>query len=213
MATATLTLGPRDHGRSMTLDEYEAADFEESYRYELGRGVLEVTQIPGNRHNQVVCNLYDPASLYRRDHPRVILRYGGGSESYFRVPEFVSGRHPDFSVVLRPQTGSRNKDPRCALAAEVVSRRSGHRDYVLKREEYLAYGLLEYWIVDFLRRKLTLLVRQGDAWFERVITDESAAIPSVVLPGLTTTLGDLWADLDFYDEDGGDDDEAVNPEG
>ena len=42
MATVTMPLriGPADHGRMMTLDEFEEADLEEGFRYELARGVL-----------------------------------------------------------------------------------------------------------------------------------------------------------------------------
>ena len=84
--------------------------------------------------------------------------------------------------------------------AEVVSARSGDRDYRVKREEYLAYGLLEYWIVDFLARRFTLLTRDGDVWREQIIPD-SQAIPSILLPGLATTVADLWANLDSYEDD------------
>ncbi len=44
MATATLPtpttrIGPTDHGRRMTLDEFIEADFQEGWLYELARGV------------------------------------------------------------------------------------------------------------------------------------------------------------------------------
>jgi hypothetical protein len=38
MATITRRIGPADHGRRMTLDEFIAADFEEGWLYELARG-------------------------------------------------------------------------------------------------------------------------------------------------------------------------------
>ena len=56
MATVTtpLRIGPADHGRTMTLDEFEDAEFEEGYRYELARGVLEVSEVPGEPHALIV---------------------------------------------------------------------------------------------------------------------------------------------------------------
>ncbi len=210
MATITTRLGPLDHGRRMTLGEFREADAEEGYRYELSRGVVEVTKVPGTRHGQVVCNLYRGVAKYDTSHPGTILRFGGGNEFRFWIPEYVSGRNPDLAVVLRNQPSSRRKNPPPALAVEVVSARSGHRDYVLKREEYLAYGLAEYWIVDFLARRFTLLIRDGDAWREQVLVGDQV-IPSVVLLDLTTTVADLWLDLDYYDDDGEDDDEEVIP--
>ena len=53
-----LLLSPADHGRVLTLDEFLEADEEPGYRYELARGVLEVTIVPNDPHGEVVCNLY-----------------------------------------------------------------------------------------------------------------------------------------------------------
>ena len=46
-----------------------------------------------------------------------------------------------------------------SLVAEVVSRRGETRDYVTKREEYLALGIPEYWIVDPRDRRVTEILR------------------------------------------------------
>ncbi len=208
MATTTTRLGPLDHGRMMTLQEFAEAEVEEGYRYELARGVIEVTKVPGTRHRQVITNLYDAVSIWKRRHPGLILGYGGGSEFRLWVPPLVSGRNPDLAVVLRDGPGSEHKDPLPSLVAEVVSARSGHRDYVAKREEYLAFGVLEYWIIDFLIRRFTLLARDGDSWREQILGGDQV-IPSVVLPGLATTVNDLWLDLDYYDPDV--EDEEIGP--
>ena len=81
-----------------------------------------------------------------------------------------------------------------SFAVEVVSEgaEARHRDYVTKREEYLAYGLAEYWIVDPRRRRVTILVRDGDGWAERVVKGTGSAA-SAVLPGFVVPLADLWA--------------------
>ncbi len=48
MATITRRrIGPADHGRRMTLDEFLEADFEEGWLYELARGAVVVTEVPG----------------------------------------------------------------------------------------------------------------------------------------------------------------------
>ena len=207
MATVTtpLRIGPADHGLAMTLEEFLESEVEEGYRYELARGVLEVSQVPNDPHRQVVTNLYDSAGHYRRTRPGVVLSYGGGSEFQLGLPGMITGRNPDLGVVLRgaPRDWSGRTGP--ALAAEVVSRSSIERDYVTKREEYLAYGLLEYWIVDPLKRQVTVLTRRGDTWHETIVRDEQI-IPSLVLPGFATTVAELWVDVveDREDNDAAD---------
>jgi Uma2 family endonuclease len=85
------------------------------------------------------------------------------------------------------------------LSVRVVSRGSVERDYETKREEYLAYGLLEYWIVDPLKRQVMLLTRRGDAWDEVVLRDQQV-ITSLVLPGFATTVAELWVDVEETEE-------------
>ena len=58
MATIATRIGPADHGRRMTIDEFLGAEEEPGYRYELARGVVEVTEVPNDPHGQVVSNLY-----------------------------------------------------------------------------------------------------------------------------------------------------------
>jgi Uma2 family endonuclease len=71
---------------------------------------------------------------------------------------------------------------------------------VTKREEYLAYGLDEYWIVDPLERKVTVLTRRGDTWSESVFRGDQVIV-SLVLPGFTTTVAEFWVDVDEDDDD------------
>ena len=200
MATVStlLRIGPSDQGRTMTLQEFLEAEEEEGYRYELARGVLEVTEVPNDPHGVIVSNLYTGVARYHLEHPGFIYRYGGGNEFRFWLPGMVSGRKPDLGVVLRgaPKDFRGRRFP--ALAAEVVSRGSIHRDYVEKREEFLAYGLLEYWIVDPMKRQVTVLTRRGDVWDEQVVRDDQV-IPSLVLPGLLTTVNELWATVEDDD--------------
>ena len=41
---APLRIGLADHGNNMTLEEFREAEEEDGYRYELARGVLEVSE-------------------------------------------------------------------------------------------------------------------------------------------------------------------------
>ena len=203
MATVTtpLRIGPADRGRAMTLEEFLDADVKEGYRYELARGVLEVNQVANDPHGDVVCNLYRGVARYDERHPGMIHSFGGGSEFQFIIPGLASGRNPDLGVVLRgaPRDWRGRRLP--ALAAEVVSRGSITRDYQAKREEYLAYGLLEYWIVDPMERKVTVLTRRGDIWSEAVFRGDQV-IASLVLPGFATTVAELWVGVnEAEDED------------
>jgi Uma2 family endonuclease len=195
MATVRLRISPADHGRKMTLEEFREADEEEGYRYELARGVLEVTEVPNDPHGQVVSNLEGLIHRYKDRHPGVIRRVGGGGEFRLWIPEMISGRNPDVAIVFHgtPQDERGRRRPR--LVAEVVSRRGENRDYREKREEYWAFGIEEYWVVDPSLRQILLLTRRGDDWVERSFQGEDR-IDSGLLPGFAGTVAELWADAE-----------------
>jgi Uma2 family endonuclease len=200
--TSTLRIGPADHGRSMTLDEFLEAEAEEGYRYELARGVLEVTQVPNDPHGVTVWAILQFIAAYNLKHPRVIYRAGGGNEYRFWLPGMISGRNPDVGVTLRGTPKDWRGHRPASLAFEVVSEGSEahERDYATKRAEYLAYGLREYWIVDPQTKTVTVLIRDGDSWVEHVYRDHQQAV-SLVLPGLAIRLPDLWPEVEDEQSD------------
>ncbi len=147
MATVRLTVGPADHGRKMTLDELRDAEEEPGYCYELARGVLEVTEVPNDPHWQIVSNIQALFYDYKNRHPGLIQRVGGGGECRVWVPEMASGRNPDVAVVFKgtPKDDRARQPP--SLVGEVVSP-GGEAALPDQRDEYLTFGVVEYWIVD-----------------------------------------------------------------
>ena len=82
-----------------------------------------------------------------------------------------SDRHPDQAIYLNPPPAGPSPWSRWvpAIVVEVVSKGGEDRDYVEKREEYLRFGITEYWILDPMLRRLLVLHRAGDVWEERAI--------------------------------------------
>lgn len=56
------------------------------------------------------------------------------------------------------------------LAVEVVSPESVNRDYRFKRSEYAALEIPEYWIVDPMKSKVTVLLWEEGLYEETVFT-------------------------------------------
>src|SRR5947209_20577941 len=99
MATVRTRIGPADQGRKMTLEEFWEAEEQPGYLYELARGVLEVSEVPGESHYQVVDNLHEAFSTHRRRYPNLILRVGRGSDVQYIIPDLHTARHPDLAAV------------------------------------------------------------------------------------------------------------------
>ncbi len=205
MATASTRtiIGPSDHGRRMTLDEFIAADGLEGYLYELARGVVVVTQVLLPPHGRSVRRLARKFDLYDEANPGVIRYAAGGGECRLRLPGMQSDRHPDQAIYLtREPKGTRLWERWVPeIVVEIVSRRGEDRDYVEKREEYLRAGVSEYWIFDPERRKLLVLSRAADTWLEQEL-GEDAVYRTRLLPGLEVSVADvLGPPTDDQDEE------------
>ena len=212
MATVTQTqkptIGPADHGRRMTLDEFIEADWTEGWLYELARGVIEVTEVPGTPHGRTVRRVARLFDRYDDAHPGFIKYLAGGGECRLRLPGMQSDRHPDQAIYLTREPKGKKLWTRWVptLVVEVVSRGGEQRDFADKREEYLRIGVLEYWIIDRFARKMHVLRRAGDVW-EEIILGEEAILRTDLLPGLEANVGEVIGPAAEVDDGLDEDDE------
>ncbi len=185
MATITRRVGPSDHGRRMTLDEFIEADFEEGWLYELARGVVVVTEVPEVFHGRIVSRLANLLERYEQDGGRAMDYRAGRAACALRLPGMQSSRHPDQAVYFFPPPEIDQPWARWIpdIVIEVVSAGSEVRDYTEKREEYLRAGVREYWILDPTPRILLAQKRFGDVW-QDVLVPADAVYQTHLLPGL-----------------------------
>jgi hypothetical protein len=50
MPKTAIKIGPHDRGRRMSLEDFDHAEGQEGYLYELSRGVITVMDVPNPRH-------------------------------------------------------------------------------------------------------------------------------------------------------------------
>ncbi len=201
MPKTAIKIGPKDNGRRMSLADFEFAEGEPGYLYELSRGVITVMDVPGRRHPAQYNAVRRQLNAYDLANPGRIDTIAGGGECKLLVGEPESERHPDFSLYRTPMPPEGNlwaiwiPD----LVIEIVSPGSEHRDYVEKREEYLRLGVREYWIIDHARVEMLVLRRSHDQWVERVIRPPQV-YRTRLLPGLKFDLAAVFAAADQVEE-------------
>ncbi len=205
MATSSpprLRIGPEHAGRLMTYDDFIAAEWTEGCLYELARGVVVVTEVPGINHGQIVKRVNEWFVIYDIRYRGRINYRAAGSDCRIRLPGMRSDRHPDQAVYLTPAPKGRRIWERWVpeIVVEVVSKRGEDRDYVEKREEYLRFGVAEYWIFDPMKRQLLVLTRAGNIWDEQVFGDGSI-YQTNLLPGLDLQVGEILGPPVEPDED------------
>jgi Uma2 family endonuclease len=190
---ARTIIGPSDQGRSVAFDEYFAARFVEGSLYELARGVIEVTEVPDLWHGRIINRVTRMFIFYGDAHPGIIRYRSGGAECRVGVRATSSIRRPDQAVYLDPAPMRSNRVWEFwvpAIVVEVVDEESAHRDYVEKSEEYLAFGVQEYWILEPFDRALHVNHRVDDAWVVSVVS-AGPTYQTPLLPGLAVRPDEL----------------------
>ena len=185
-----IKVGPNHQGHKMSLRAFEFVEVEEGYLCELARGYVVVSEVPNYYHAAQLDLIQDFFRFYKVSHAGKIHMVLGGAECKLLMPDWESERHPDLAVYLTPPVGPktrkmwRNWVPE--IIVEVVSPRSGDRDYVEKREEYWTLGAKEYWIVDAAMGKVMQLRRGRTDWIERelFVNDfcETKLLPGFKMP-------------------------------
>ena len=156
MSTATLTrqLGPADHGRDLTYEEFLAGNYEEGHRYELIDGRLYVSPFPNYPHDWVQQHVNQVLTFYQALRPNIVQRIS----SHSRV--FVPGRRkttcpePDFAIykTCPPGRDVKWEDISPIIVVEIVSESDPHKDYVRNVDLYQRVpSIREYWVFDRCR--------------------------------------------------------------
>jgi Uma2 family endonuclease len=149
-----LRIGPHDHGRAMTYEEYLSGDYEEGYRYELIRGKLYVSPQPNPPHDAMSEYLDELLTMYKLQHRNIIKRLSSHARVFVPGERKTTCPEPDFSLYndfarsLQQQSWAPFSP---FIVIEIVSKDDPDKDYVRNVELYQRVPtILEYWLFDNL---------------------------------------------------------------
>ena len=179
----------------MTVAEWESLPEDEPG--ELVDGLLVEEEVPDFVHEAVIAWLLRTLSTWA-------LPRGGyvfGSEGKFVIGP-RRGRKPDLSMFFDrkgkvPRRGAGRIAPDVMVEVVSPTPRDGRRDRVEKVDDYAAFGVGYYWIVDPEQRSIEILERGADGRYVHalgILEGRAAEIPGC--PGLVLEVDGLWAEID-----------------
>ena len=154
MMATVLRLGPDDHGRPMTLEEYEKGDYEEGFLYELFDGKLYVSPVPNAPQGLVELWLTMTLQQYWLRHPEVLSLVYNKTRVFVPDRPGVTSLEPDIAAYKDfPNAVSwaeiRWEELNPVLVVEILSADDPHKDLVRNVELYFQVpSIKEYWIFD-----------------------------------------------------------------
>lgn len=178
--------------RRLTVDDLEAIPEEhEGDRQELIDGELIVSPPPGLRHQTVSSNIVFALEQHART-TNAGWVYAAPTGIRFASDNLLI---PDAWFIAAdrvPAIEQNTMDAPPDLVVEILSPGTHQRDQCVKRELYERFQVQEYWIVDPVRRTVTVLTL-ADERFEVVPPKADGSIQSRVLPGLVLSLEIVFA--------------------
>jgi len=183
----------------LTFAEYLQYDDGTNTRYELVEGELIAMSLGTGRHGAIAKfleRLFDDESR-RIGQNWTAQRFALGVRSP-RGGRWDTSRIPDVTVLpLEQWEDLANREavieldePAPILVVEVVSPSTQTTDYRHKRSEYAVLGIQEYWVVDPLGEKVTILTLVSGFYDEAVFQGEEE-IQSVIFPELKLTANQV----------------------
>jgi Uma2 family endonuclease len=177
--------------QKMTLAEFLAYDDGTDNLYELENGELISMPAESDINQRIASFLF--AFFLSSGIPSYRLRIGmeiavSGAKVSVRVPDLVL-LSEELAIEMKGATRSlvlMDMSPPL-LVVEVVSPNQEKRDYRYKRSEYAARGIAEYWIVDPLQQRVTVLA-WVEGWYEEEVYVGDRQIESAIFADLDLTV-------------------------
>jgi Uma2 family endonuclease len=197
MATLTrMKLGPADHGREMSLEEFDACQDEEGYRSEIIDGKVYVTTLPDLPHESIGIWLFTELLLYIRAHPEIIGFVTPAARVFVPTRPKATVPQPDITVYHSfPHDLSLDerdwRDISPMLVVEIVSRDDPRKDLERNVALYVeVQSIREYWIIDprpdSNRPTLWVYRRRGNRWQKPIEVPAGGTYESPkLLPGFS----------------------------
>jgi Uma2 family endonuclease len=196
MATM-LKLGPADHGRPMTLEEFDASGAEEGYKYELIEGKVYVSPQPNPPAGWVERWLFKKVDGYSDRHPEVINYVHYKTRVFVPREERHTNPEPDLAAyqvfpIDEPLTELQWEDVSPILVGEVVSEENPEKDLVRNVRLYREVpSIREYCIIDPridpVYPSMIVYRRQGTRW-RKIEVEAGGTYTARLLPGFELIL-------------------------
>jgi Uma2 family endonuclease len=192
MATV-LKIGPVDHGRPMTLEEFHASDYEEGYQYELIDGRLYVSPEANAPQGLVEKWILGKLDRYSEQRPHVINFVFNKARIFVPGRPGITNPEPDLAAyhdfpLHLPWRDIRWQDVNPLLVVEVLSLDDPYKDLVRNLELYLQVpSIKEYWILDTRddpdQPIMVVHRRHGKKWRRPIEVAYGETYTTKVLPG------------------------------
>jgi Uma2 family endonuclease len=178
-----------------TYADYRQWDLNAGERYEIIDGVAYAMSAPNGKHQAISMELSRQLANFLKDKPCKVFAAPYDVRLFYEEDESDDTVvQPDLTVICdeakRGLEGCRGIPD---MVIEILSPSNTEAEMFRKLNLYTRAGVKEYWVVDGNTQTAAVYIREAENYRHYRYTAPASA-PVAVLPGLTITLADVFAE-------------------
>ena len=180
-----------ENSGKITVKELFEMDLEEGYFYELLNGNIVKKQAPSPQHQLAVSNLLTFMNFYALSN-ELGQCYTAPIDVFF---DEYNNTQPDILFIRAERAFIVTHDGiegQPDLIVEVISPSSIKNDRVTKKDLYLKFGVMEYWLIDPIYQTVEIYVLEQDKYVLKFMLVESGEVASQVLEGFKIDIKGIF---------------------
>ncbi len=171
-----------ENSGKITVKELFEMDLEEGYFYELLNGNIVKKQAPSPQHQLAVSNLLTFMNFHVLSN-ELGQCYTSPIDVFF---DEYNNTQPDILFIREERAfivAHDGIEGQPDLIVEVISPSSIKNDRVTKKDLYLKFGVMEYWLIDPIYQTVEIYTLEQDKYVLKFMLVESGEVASQVLEG------------------------------
>ena len=180
-----------ENSGKITVKELFEMDLEEGYFYELLNGNIVKKQAPSPQHQLAVSNLLTFMNFYVLTN-ELGQCYTAPIDVFF---DEYNNTQPDILFIREERAFIVTRDGiegQPDLIVEVISPSSIKNDRVTKKDLYLKFGVMEYWLIDPIYQTVEIYALEQDKYVLKFMLVESGEVASQVLEGFKIDIKTIF---------------------
>lgn len=165
---------------------------DDGFKYEVIDGELYMSPPPSIEHQNSATSLSARMRHHAEKHDLGLVLT---SPVAVRLPNQDVPVQPDILFIVKSRldiVGENNIEAEPDLVVEILSPSNWMYDRGRKQEIYKQAGVKEYWIVDYRRKKVDVLVLEGGEYLLQNEYGAADTAVSVILTGFTVVVADIF---------------------
>ena len=179
-----------ENPKKVTVKELFEMELEEGYFYELINGIIVRKQAPSPQHQLAVSNILTYMNFHVLS-KRLGQCYTAPIDVFF---DKHNNAQPDILFIRKDRQFIVTRDGvegQPDLIVEVLSPSTHKNDRVGKKNVYLQFGVMEYWIVDPIYQTVEVYVLEQDKYVLKSLVVEGE-VESRLLEGFKISIKDIF---------------------